>query len=114
MFEAGSTRVDVVQPIDKPAALPEASRTASTLPVQATQPWGRARGRAAIDVDLVAERVRQWLYEGMDVRIVAMGPAICESPIVELWGGRMVEVVTAGGTIRERTTDGQRVTRRRR
>ena len=63
-------------------------------------PEGR-RDRRHIDVNAVAARVADWLAQGKDVRLVAVPRAIPEFPLIEMWDGRDVEVLTGEGAFRE-------------
>jgi hypothetical protein len=64
------------------------------------KPDGR-RDAHHIDVNAVAARVADWLADGKDVRLVAVPRAIPEFPLIEMWNGPDVEVLTNAGAFRE-------------
>jgi hypothetical protein len=58
-------------------------------------------GDNGFDVEAVVARVKQWLAEGKDVRLVATRAAVRDFPMIEMRNGGGVEVITRAGIIRE-------------
>jgi len=54
-----------------------------------------------VDLEPMVTRVRKWLAEGKDVRVVAKRRAVDGFPMIEIWGDGGVEVLTRAGAIRE-------------
>jgi hypothetical protein len=54
-----------------------------------------------IDIDAVVARVQQWLAEGKDIRIFAARAAVKDFPMIEMWDGQGVQVITRAGTMQE-------------